>query len=73
MKTWPCLIPAMLACTMGCAPGYYESPPAYETSASEAPATPGWYRNPETDEEYHRRIWWENYETEVPYRFRRFP
>ena len=58
MKTWLCLILAMLASTMGCAPGYYESPPASEASVSEAPATPGWYRNPETEEEYHRRIWW---------------
>lgn len=73
MKTRLCLPLTVLAFTLGCAQGYYESPPAYESSASETPATPGWYRNPETDEEYHRRIWWENYETEVPRPFRRFP
>ena len=71
MKIRLCLIPAMLAFTIGCAPGYYESPPAYE-----APATTNWIKNPETDAEYHRRIWWENYESErdmLPRPFRRFP
>ena len=71
MKTLPCLVLVMLAFTLGCAPGYYESPPAYET-----PATTNWVKNPETDEEYHRRIWWENYESEremLPRPFRRFP
>ena len=67
MKAWLCLVLAMLAFTTGCAQGYYESPPAYE-----APATTNWYKNAETDEEYHQRIWWENYETEWPRSFRRF-
>lgn len=73
MKNWLYLLLAMLAVNLGCAQGYYGSPPFYEASAYEAPATPGWYRNPETDEEYNRRIWWENYETERPRLFRRFP
>ena len=59
---------AILTFSLGCAQGYYESPPAYEP-----PATTNWIKNPETDAEYHRRIWWENYETEVPRLFRRFP
>jgi hypothetical protein len=75
MKMWfYLLILAMLAFTTGCATGYYEGAPSYETSTNEAP-TPGWYRNPETDEEYHRRIWWENYESEremLPGAFRPF-
>ncbi len=71
MKTWLWLVLTILILAIGCAQGYYESPPAYE-----APATTNWVRNPETDEEYHRRIWWENYESEremLARPFRRFP
>jgi hypothetical protein len=61
MKIWLCfLIPVIMASILGCATGYYESPPTYETSAYEPPATPGWYRNPETEAEYQMRLWRED-------------
>jgi hypothetical protein len=69
MKTWLWLI--LTVQTIGCAQGYYDSRPAYE-----APATTNWIKNPETDAEYHQRIWWENYESErdmLPRPFRGFP
>jgi hypothetical protein len=40
----------MLLLMAGCAPGYYETPVAVE----DPPMT--WTRNPETQEEYERRI-----------------
>lgn len=47
----------------GCAPGYYEKPEA--TTQPEETRT--WftnpYTNPETEQEYQRRIWWEDYES----------
>jgi hypothetical protein len=41
----------------GCAPGYYEKPAAVE----EPEVT--WRRNPETQEEYERRIRWMEWES----------
>jgi hypothetical protein len=56
----------ILTLAAGCAPGYYETPQA----AYQQEATQQWhtnpYTNPETEQEYRRRIWWENYETEWP-------
>ena len=40
----------------GCAPGHYESKPAYR----EEPSQEKFYRNPETPEEQTYRIWREN-------------
>jgi hypothetical protein len=60
MKTriWLILIILMA----GCAPGYYETPVAPE------PTTMTWTRNPETQEEYDRRIQWEEWESRFPRR-----
>ncbi len=56
----------LLALAGGCAPGYYESPPAYPPEATQKfYSNP--YTNPETEQEYRRRIWWENYESERPW------
>jgi hypothetical protein len=49
----------ILVLTVGCAPGYYDTQPSYQPEA-----TPKWYKNPETEQEYQRRIEWENFETE---------
>jgi hypothetical protein len=50
MKARIWLILTMLMLMAGCAPGYYETPVAVE----DPPMT--WTRNPETQEEYERRI-----------------
>jgi hypothetical protein len=60
------LLPTILALTLGCAPGHYDTQPAYQPED-----TPKWYKNPETEQEYQRRLWWENYESEWP-RFHRW-
>jgi hypothetical protein len=53
----------MLMLLGGCAPGYYEKPVAAE------PPTETWnYRNPETQEEYVRRIEREEWESRFPER-----
>ena len=53
------------------AQGYYETPQeAYQPEATRQFYTNP-YMNPETEQEYRRRIWWENYETEWPRFFRR--
>lgn len=54
-RVW--LILTILILTAGCAPGYYETPVAPET------ATMTWTRNPETQEEYERRINREEWES----------
>jgi hypothetical protein len=54
MKTWVGLALIILPLLVGCAPGYYEPAPAYQQSS------PKFYTNPETTEEYERRIWWES-------------
>ncbi len=73
MKLWLCLlILALPLSSMACVTGDYGGPSGYEAS-SYPEHTPGWYRNPETEEEYRQRIWWENWETEWPHHFRRFP
>ncbi len=57
---------AILTLAASCAaPGSYESQPAYQPEATQKFYTNP-YTNPETEEEYRRRIWWENYETEWP-------
>ena len=50
MKLWIWLILAVGMLMAGCAPGYYEKPVAPE----EPEVT--WRQNPETQEEYERRI-----------------
>lgn len=54
MKTWVGLALIILPLLVGCAPGYYETAPAYQQSSSK------FYTNPETEEQYERRIWWES-------------
>ncbi len=56
-------IMASLLLAAGCAQGYYDTPAAYPQQG----VTPMWYTNPETQEEYEQRIWWENYESEWPH------
>ncbi len=56
-------IPILLA---GCAPGYYETQPAYQEGTTPQMFTNP-YTNPETEEEYEQRIQWENYESERPF------
>jgi hypothetical protein len=60
MKVGIWLILAVGMLMAGCAPGYYETPVA--------PAEPAmnWTRNPETQEEYDRRIQWEEWESRFP-------
>ena len=60
MKARIWLILTMLMLMAGCAPGYYETPVAPETP------TMTWTRNPETQEEYERRIRWEEWESRFP-------
>ena len=55
MKIWVGLALFILPLGAGCAPGYYEREPAYRPQSS-----PTFYTNPETTEEYERRIWWES-------------
>lgn len=62
MRAQLLLLPTILALTVGCAQGYYDTRAAYP----QPEATPHWYTNPETEQEYEQRIWWENYETEWP-------
>ncbi len=62
------LVFTILVLAAGCAPGYYETPPAYPQPEAERT----WYKNPETEQEYRRRIWWMNYETERPRFFHRW-
>lgn len=61
----------ILTLAAGCAPGYYETPQA----ASQLESTRQWhtnpYTNPETEEEYHRRIQWMDFETSHPWLWRR--
>jgi hypothetical protein len=58
MKTWVWLHVAILTLLTGCAPGYYEQGTPYqEPSGSFSGMT---YTNPETTEQYERRIWWES-------------
>ena len=61
----------ILTLAAGCAPGYYDTPPAYQPEATQQwQSNP--YTNPETEQEYRRRIWWENYESERPRFFHRW-
>ena len=58
MKTWIGLVLIVSTLLVGCAPGYYERGPAYQGSP---PIFSGMtYTNPETTEQYQRRIWWES-------------
>jgi hypothetical protein len=55
MKTWACLILALMAFTAGCAEGYYAKGPAYETPGEKmAPLT---FENPESPAFQEMRIW----------------
>ena len=55
----------ILTLAAGCAQGYYDTRPAYQPEAApQFHSNP--YTNPETEQEYRQRIWWENYETEWP-------
>ena len=60
MKAGIWLILAVGMLMAGCAPGYYETPAA--------PVEPEvtWRRNPETQEEYERRIRWMEWESRFP-------
>jgi hypothetical protein len=60
MKARVWLILTILILMAGCAQGYYETPVAPETP------TMTWTRNPETQEEYERRIRWEEWESTKP-------
>jgi hypothetical protein len=61
MKARIWMILTILVLLAGCAPGYYETP-----VATEIPTKP-WIRNPETQEEYERRIQWEEWESRFPW------
>ncbi len=66
------LVLAILTLAAGCAAGYYETPtPTQPEETRKFFTNP--YTNPETEQEYRRRIWWENYETEWPRFFHRWP
>jgi len=54
MKIWVGLALIILTLLVGCAPGHYETGPAYQDSS------PTFYTNPETTEQYERRIWRES-------------
>jgi hypothetical protein len=58
MKTLVGLIVIILTSLVGCAPGYYETVPAYQEPSSTFSRMT--YTNPETTEQYERRIWWES-------------
>jgi type IV pilus biogenesis protein CpaD/CtpE len=58
---------AILTMAAGCAQGYYDTRPAYPQPED----TRTWYTNPETEQEYRRRIWWMDYETSHPWWRRR--
>ena len=66
------LVLTILTLAAGCAQGYYEPPAAYQQEATQQWHTNP-YTNPETEQEYRRRIWWENYETEWPRFHHRWP
>lgn len=55
MKNWLCLVLAILTMTTGCAQGYSDQRPAYR----EPGATMNWYQNPEPEQQYEDRIWFE--------------
>lgn len=58
MKAWIWLPWIILTFLIGCAPGYYQKGSDYEEPS---PAFSGMtYTNPETTEEYQRRIWIES-------------
>jgi len=61
----------ILTLAAGCAPGYYENPPAAYQPESTQQWHPNPYTNPETEQEYRRRIWWEDYESSHPWFWRR--
>ncbi len=67
MKARLLLLLIILALAAGCAPGYHETQPAYQPEERKFYTNP--YVNPETEEEYQRRLWWEDYESSWP----RFP
>jgi hypothetical protein len=67
MKALLLLLLLSLALPAGCAPGYHETP----QESYQQEDTQHWYKNAETEEEYRRRIEWENFETEWPRFFRR--
>jgi hypothetical protein len=58
MKTWLGLVLIILTLPVGCAPGYYETGPVYQEPSP--PFSRMTYQNPETTEQYQRRIWWES-------------
>jgi hypothetical protein len=58
MKTWACLILALMVFTAGCAEGYYAKGPAYEAPWEKM--EPMTFSNPETPAEQERRIWSED-------------
>lgn len=61
------LLLTILTLLAGCPPGYYEKPqPAYQQED-----TTHWYTNPETEQEYQRRMQWMDFETSHPWLFRR--
>jgi hypothetical protein len=64
------LLLTILALTVGCAQGYNETQPAYQEEPTQQFFTNP-YKNPETEQEYQQRLWWENYESEQP-RFHRW-
>ena len=59
MNHWCWLLLAMLMLPAGCAPGYYEKGAASGDAAPGYYETKTFYQNPETEEEYRMRIWYE--------------
>jgi hypothetical protein len=56
----------ILTLAAGCAQGYYETPQASYQPEDTRQWFTNPYTNPETEQEYRQRIWWENYESEWP-------
>ncbi len=52
MKAWFWLLLGLLAVTLACAQGYANRPLYQDPEAART-----WYQNPETEEEYHVRMW----------------
>jgi hypothetical protein len=71
MKARLLLLWLILTLSAGCAPGYHDPPQA----AYQPEDTRQWftnpYTNPETEQEYRRRIWWMDFETSHPWWWRR--
>jgi hypothetical protein len=59
MRTFMGIMFGLQLLTTACAPGYYERGAAYQSQGVPYYESQHLYRNPETQEEYERRIWQE--------------